>query len=125
MTNQAGNKKTQPCTWSFMRTQNDPHYETFRNIRKHVSSMVNKAKDDHFRKLLNRVQYPDIGSRSFYKIINTLYNAGASSTKPLIVDNGVVYSSPLEQATLFNEHFAKKSSMAVIPYFKLPHLQYI
>ncbi len=32
----------------------------------------NKAKDYHFRKLLNRLQYPDIGSRSFYKMINTV-----------------------------------------------------
>ncbi len=33
MTNQTGNKKTQPRTWSSMRTQNAPRYETFRNIR--------------------------------------------------------------------------------------------
>ena len=93
--------------------RNPREWRIVKSVRNETTRVIEKAKEDYFRGLGEKLCDPSKGTKVYWETINKILNRKKVTCIPPLIENDVVYTSFLKKADIFNEYFVKQCSLLV------------
>ena len=91
---------------------NTPHaWGRFREARNRVTSLIRIAKINYFKKPATNLHQGNLTPKQWWKVAKQFLKNNNDIEIPLLVQDNIQYSTPIEKATLLNSYFCEQSNI--------------
>ena len=94
-----------------MNGRNNQDLIALENIRKYVSDLIIKAKDDYYMNLGAKLHNPLLAKKTYWSLVKTLFNGKKIPVIPPIFFNNQTITDFKAKANIFNKHFSDQCSV--------------
>jgi hypothetical protein len=93
------------------RTSNPEHILAFKNKRREAHTAIKESKKEYYRKQSEKLLDPNTHSKTYWKIIRSVYGSKQECSIPSLKENGTYISNNTEKANILNDYFVKQTEI--------------
>ena len=96
----------------------------FKNKRREAKEALKIAKDKYYANLINKIQSPETTTKTYWKLVKSVYGPKLDSGIPSLLENGNVITNDRDKANLLNDYFVSQTILppSTIP---IPEFEYL
>ena len=91
------------------RTRNPLDIQKYRDKRREAKNTFAEAKRDYYTNLSHKIMDPNTTSKSYWKLVKSVYGNKQHVSIPPLLENGVLINSDTEKANLLNAYFTSQT----------------